>query len=255
MSVSVTPRPGPHGVTVTIDRPDVRNAMSPEIIAALEEAVVDAADEDDVRAVVVTGTGSAFSAGADIDEFASLADDPDAVLSYLRQFAALFETIESVPVPVVAAVNGPAHGGGYELALACDIRVASRSAEFCPAEIAMGIVPPFERLAANLSDGRVRELCYTGGRLDADSAARAGLVSDVVPQADLDERVGDLVAAIARRSPNAVARTKQAIVHHRRRTRGDTDRFRLALDETCVRHPDFEESVRAFRENREPDYG
>lgn len=240
--------------TVTIDRPEAGNAMSPAVIRELEERIETVAADDSVRTVVITGTGETFSAGADVDEFAARADDPDAVIAYLESFSDLYATIEGIPVPVIGRVNGPAYGGGYELAMACDVRIASTDAKLCPAEIRMGLVPPFERLVLELGEGIARELCFTGGVLEAEAVADTGLFSRVVDPDELDAAVRDAADRIADRSPNAVAQTKRAMVHHRASEISRMSAYRHALDEQCARHPDFAESVAAFREGREPEY-
>lgn len=240
--------------TVTIDRPDAGNAMSPAVIDDLGEQIETVAADDSVRSIVVTGSGRTFSAGADVDAFAARADDPDAVIEYLESFSELYAIIESASIPVIGRVNGPAYGGGYELAMACDVRIASTDATLCPAEIRMGLVPPFERLVLELGDGIARELCYTGGVLEAEAVAETDLFSRVVAPDRLDAAVQDVAGRIAARSPNAVAQTKRAMVRHRADAIARASTYRRALDEQCVRHPDFAESVAAFREGRDPVY-
>ncbi|WP_254529769.1 enoyl-CoA hydratase/isomerase family protein [Natrinema gelatinilyticum] len=240
--------------TVTIDRPDAGNAMSPAVIDDLGEQIETVAADDSVRSIVVTGSGRTFSAGADVDAFAARADDPDAVIEYLESFSELYAIIESASIPVIGRVNGPAYGGGYELAMACDVRIASTDATLCPAEIRMGLVPPFERLVLELGDGIARELCYTGGVLEAEAVAETDLFSRVVAPDRLDAAVRDVAGRIAARSPNAVAQTKRAMVRHRADAIARASTYRRALDEQCVRHPDFAESVAAFREGRDPVY-
>ncbi|MDS0477568.1 enoyl-CoA hydratase/isomerase family protein [Natrinema sp. 1APR25-10V2] len=240
--------------TVTIDRPDAGNAMSPAVIADLGELIEATAADDAVRSIVVTGADGTFSAGADVDVFAARADDPDAVIDYLDSFSELYARMEGVSVPIIGRVNGPAYGGGYELAMACDVRIASTDAELCPAELRMGIVPPFERLAMELGEGPARELCFTGGVLEAEAVADTGLFSRVVAPDRLDDAVRDIASRIAARSPNAVAQTKRAMIRHRADELARGQAYRHALDEQCVRHPDFAESVAAFREGRDPDY-
>lgn len=245
----------PDYATITIDRPDSGNAMSPAVIAALGDAIDDLAGSRGPRTIVVTGAGKTFSAGADVDVFADRADDPDAVLEYLEAFTALYERIEAVPKPVVARVNGAAYGGGYELAMACDVRYAATNAELCPAELRMGIVPPFERLALEVGEGLAREVCLTGGVLRAEDAADTDLFSRVIAPDELDTVIEEFARRIEARSPNAVAQTKRAMVAYRSEAIRRSASYRHALDEQCVRHPDFAESVAAFREDRTPNYG
>lgn len=244
----------PDHATVTIDRPESGNAMSPGVIAELGDAIDDLADAEESRTIVITGADGTFSAGADIDVFADRADDPDAVLEYLDAFTALYQRIEAASKPVVARVDGPAYGGGYELAMACDVRFASTTAELCPAELRMGIVPPFERLVLELGDGLAREVCLTGGVITAEDAADTDLFARVVAPEELDGVVEEFARRVEARSPNAVAQTKRAMVAHRSESIGRFSDYRHALDEQCVRHPDFAESVAAFLEDRTPTY-
>lgn len=252
--VTVTHDDADRFATVTIDRPDASNAMSPAVIDALGDRIEATAADESVRSIVVTGANGTFSAGADVDVFAARADDPDAVIDYLDSFSELYARMEGVAVPIIGRVNGPAYGGGYELAMACDVRIAATDAELCPAEIRMGIVPPFERLAMEVGEGLARELCFTGGVLEAEAVADTGLFSRVVAPDRLDDAVRDVASRIAARSPNAVAQTKRAMVRHRADEIARGRAYRHALDEQCVRHPDFAESVAAFREGRAPDY-
>lgn len=242
-----------HRATVTIDRPERKNSLPPAVLEDIGDEIEQAAAEG-VRAIVVTGVGDVFSSGADVDEFMDRADDPEAVVDYLGHFGALYERIESTPAPVIAQVNGPAYGGGYELVMACDMRVAAESADLCPAEINMGIIPPFERLRANLSEARVRELCFTGDTIGAREAERAGIYNEVVPAPDLEDATADLVDRVVSTSPNAVAQTKRAMVASTTGGGVDVDDYRAALDVQCAAHPDFEESVTAFTEGRDPEY-
>lgn len=250
MTVRIDRRGERPAATLTIDRPDVRNAMSRAVITDLGDAVGRLGGDGAVRALVINGAGSAFSAGADVTEFVALVDDPDAVVAYLDAFDDLFDRIEACPVPVIAEIDGPAYGGGYELAMACDLRVASTEASLCPAEINVGLVPPFERLAAHLPECLVRELCYTGRPLRAGEAAAAGVFNDVVEPDELGDRVDALIDGIAGTSRNAVAQTKRAMVARREGERRSSGRLRHALDHQCVRHPDFRQRIEAFRDGR-----
>lgn len=239
---------------LTIERPGAKNALSSDVLADIQAALDNVESQDDIRAVVLTGSGDVFSAGADIHEFSRHTDDPDALASYLRSFKEIYDRIEAFPLPVVAALNGPAHGGGAELAMCCDLRVAATSAEIKLSEITMALIPPFERLSNHLSDSRVRELCYTGNALSAKEGVKAGVFVDAVAPEDLEDRIESLVADIVDKSSHALAQTKEALQYSDGKSTGDSIEHRYALNYECFSHDDFEESVTAFAEGREPDY-
>ena len=195
---------------LTLNRPDKLNALNAalltELLAALE------AQGDDVRAVVLTGAGKAFAAGADIDAMKTMSADE------ARAFAGLGHrigrTLEAAPWPVIGAVNGFALGGGCELALACDFLYASDRAKFGQPEVNLGVIPGFggtQRLARRVGIGRARELCFTGDLLGADEALRIGLVNAVVPCEQLLEKSLQTARKIAEKGPLAVAQAKRVL--------------------------------------------
>jgi enoyl-CoA hydratase len=213
-------RPPPVGVarsggvvTVTIDRPEARNAVDGPTLEALVAAFSELRDDRSVRAVILTGAGErAFVAGADIKAMKDL-DEAGA-----RDFAArgrrLGELIEALPVPVIAAVNGFALGGGCELALACDFIYAARGAKLGLPEVGLGVIPGIggtQRLVRRVGPARARELIFTGALIDADEALRIGLVNAVVEPAALLERTRAVAESIAAKAPLAVAAAKRAL--------------------------------------------
>ncbi len=254
MAVTTAVHPTDRYAQLTIDRPEAKNALSSEVLADVLGALDEVEARDDVRAVVVTGAGEVFSAGADVHEFGRHTDDPDALAAYLQSFKEVYDRVEAFPLPVIAALNGPAHGGGSELAMCCDLRVAATNAELKLSEITMALTPPFERLSRHLSDGRVRELCYTGNALSAEEGTEAGVFVDAVDPESLESRTADLVADIVDKSPHALARTKEALRYSDGKSTSESIEHRYALNYQCFSHEDFEESVTAFAEGREPDY-
>jgi enoyl-CoA hydratase len=198
--------------TLTINRPDKLNALSQEVLGDLSAAIEAISRIDDIRAAVITGTGKAFVAGADI---AAMRDMDEA---QARGFGALghgvFSTIEQLPFPVIAAVNGFALGGGCELALACDFIYASTKARFGQPEVNLGIIPGFggtQRLPRRVGSAMARELIYTGKMIDADEALRIGLANAVFEPEELLNAAAKAAGDIATKGPLAVSTAKRLI--------------------------------------------
>lgn len=200
-----------HIALLTINRPEALNSLNEEVLDALSDAV-DSID-DDVRCVIITGAGSkAFVAGADVAVLAT--QDAAEARRFGEKGAGVFRRIESLRVPVIAAVNGYALGGGFELALACDIRIASSNAVFALPEVTLGITPGFggtQRIVRVLGMGVGKELLYTARRMKADEALRVGAVNAVYsPEALMDEAFA-LAERIASNAPIAVRAAKRAV--------------------------------------------
>ena len=198
--------------TLTIDRPDQLNALTVDTLEAIEEGLAEAATAD-ARVVVLAGAGdAAFVAGADISYMADLST-PEAQ-AYAELGHRVADTIESFPAPVIAAVDGYALGGGGELALACDLRVAAERAVFGQTEIDLGIVPGWggtQRLPALVGDETARRLIFLGERIDAEAAADLGLVGEVVSDDAFDDRVDELAGTLAAQSATAMRAAKEAL--------------------------------------------
>lgn len=254
MSILVDRNEAAGVATVTIDRPEKRNALSVEMLAELVAAFEDLPGRDGVRVMVVRGTDDVFSAGADIEEFADRVEDPQAEAAFVEAIHDVYEAVERCPIPVIAALPGPAVGAGVEIALAADLRVATTDAHLAFSEIDIAIVPPFERVSQYLGRGTVRELCLTGRQLSAETAAESGVFNRLVDPDDLDEAVGDLADTIAAKSPHAIRRTKEALRFAESATKAETIEYRKRLEYECYDHPDFAESVRAFSEGLNPDF-
>lgn len=202
---------------MTLSRPAVLNAQTPRMWAALREFARDL--PGDVRVVVVAGEGRAFSAGLDLSvaqgEFATLAALPDTeALCRIAEIQESFSWLRRPDLVTVAAVRGHAIGAGFQLALACDLRVVADDASFSMAEVTLGLVPDLggtKRLVDLVGYARALELCATGRRVGAVDAARMGLANLVVPPADLDGAVRDLVAAVLAAPRDAVVEIKALI--------------------------------------------
>ena len=236
---------------ITINRPDKRNALN---IKTREEgaALLDELRNDDsVRVVVFTGAGDkAFIAGADIGEFAGRTSITQRDVMMSRS---LFTAIDSFPKPVIAMINGYCLGGGCELALACDIRVASETASFGQPEINLGIIPGgggTQRLTRLVGEGKAMELILTGDIIDAKTAYIIGLVNHVVPADQLRTETLELASKIANKGPIALQLAKEAVKIASRSNLDEGLRREVDLFALCFSTEDKDEGVSAFLEKR-----
>ena len=197
---------------LTIDRPKALNALNPEVLADLK-AAFEAIDQNAVRCVVLTGEGDkSFVAGADIGSMSTMTKAEGEAFGKLGND--IFLMIENFPLPVIAAVNGFALGGGCELAMSCDIRICSDNAMFGQPEVGLGITPGFggtQRLARLVGMGMAKQLLYTARNIDAAEALRIGLVNAVIPQAELLDAALKMAGQIAKNAPIAVRACKKAV--------------------------------------------
>jgi enoyl-CoA hydratase len=195
---------------VTMSRPEALNAYNSEQLEALVGRFRALRSEGTVRCVILTGAGDrAFAAGADIKEM--VGKDAQEALAFGRLGHAAAQAIENLPVPVIAAVNGFALGGGSEIALACDMRVAAENAVFAQPEVGLGIPPGWgatQRLTRLVGPSMAAEIIFTGRRVKADEALRIGLVNAVVPSDQLMSTTREMAAQIAKNSPRALAKAK-----------------------------------------------
>ena len=197
---------------LTIDRPKALNALNPEVLADLK-AAFEGIDQNAVRCVVLTGAGDkSFVAGADIGSMSTMTKAEGEAFGTLGND--IFLMIEGFPLPVIAAVNGFALGGGCELAMSCDIRICSDNAMFGQPEVGLGITPGFggtQRLARLVGMGMAKQLLYTARNIDAAEALRIGLVNAVIPQAELLDAALKMAGQIAKNAPIAVRACKKAV--------------------------------------------
>jgi enoyl-CoA hydratase len=237
--------------TITLSRPEVRNAISRAMVDELHAALASLETRDDVHALVVTGAGGkAFASGADIAELR----DRRAADARASVNGALFARLERFPRPTVAAIRGFALGGGCELALACDFRVAGASARLGQPEVTLGIAAAaggLRRLPALVGLAHARRLLLSGAVVDAAEALRIGLVDRVVDDASLDAAVADLLAPILAASPEAVRLTKASLVA---RAHGASEEHLAFLDRESqallFEHPDKFARMDAFLARR-----
>ncbi len=239
---------------VTVNRPDKLNALSVATVRELDQAVGEAAADPAVQAVVVTGAGDkAFVAGADIAELAALS--PEDAKAFAQRGQAVFDRVERLTKPVVAAVNGYALGGGCELAMACHLRVASANAVFGQPEVKLGLIPGYggtQRLPRLVGRGRAVELLLSGRNVRADEAERIGLVSRVVEPVALTQAVTELLRSILGNGPLAVGRCLEAVNHGLNMSFADACVLEATLFGMCAASPEMREGTAAFLEKRKP---
>lgn len=211
-SMSVLYEVRDHAAILTINRPEALNALNRQVLADLKEAVELAERDEEVYVLILTGAGRAFVAGADIAEMKDLS--PNEARAFSAFGNEVFYKIETLSKPVIAAVNGYALGGGCELALACDIRLAGEKAKFGQPEVGLGIIPGFGgtvRLSKAVGVARAKELIFTARTIDAQEALNIGLVSRVVPQEELLDAALALAREIAKNAQVAVRQAKASV--------------------------------------------
>lgn len=236
--------------TITINNPPM-NPLAANVLAALKDSLVGLAAEDSLRAVILTGEGRAFVAGGDIKELAQWT--PDQAEDLTAKGQRLFIYIENFPVPIIAAVNGYALGGGLELAMACDIRIASSKAKTGLPEVCLGIIPAYggsQRICRTIGIGKAKRLLYTGEMIDAAEAERIGLFDAVVEPEDLMPKAMELARKIAANAPVAVRGVKHAVNVGRELTLEHGLTVELQVSRNCYASGDRTEGMAAFLEKR-----
>jgi enoyl-CoA hydratase len=240
---------------LTINRPDKLNALNIKTRQEGAAAFDELREDDGCRVVVVTGAGEkAFVAGADIAEFEGRTPVTQRDVMTSRS---LFTAVDTFPKPVIAMINGYCLGGGCELALSCDIRIASETARFGQPEINLGIIPGgggTQRLTRLVGEGKAMEMILTGDMIDAQTAFRLGLVNLVVPAADLEARTMEMANRIAEKSPVALRMAKEAVKTAARANLDEGLRREVDLFALCFSSEDKDEGVRAFLEKRKPEF-
>jgi enoyl-CoA hydratase len=240
---------------LTVNRPEKLNALNSSVhtegVAALDELKHD----DSVRVLVITGAGQkSFIAGADISEFEG--KTPVTQRSTFQE-RTLFNSIDTFPKPVIAMINGFCLGGGCELALACDIRIAGENARFSQPEINLGVMPGgggSQRLTRLIGEGRAMEMILTGDMIDAETALRSGLVNHVHPLAELEAKTMEMAEKIAEKAPIALQLCKEAVKFASRSNLDEGLRREVDLFAICFSTEDNEEGVSAFLEIRKPNF-
>jgi enoyl-CoA hydratase len=241
-------------LTITINRPDQLNALNTETIRELVQAMQAAEADKTVKAIIITGSGEkAFVAGADIKEFADFSIVEGKNLS-ADGHDRLFNVVENLTTPVIAAVNGFALGGGLELAMCAHIRVASDNARLGLPEVSLGVIPGYggtQRLAQLVGKGRALELIMTAGMIGAEDAHRMGLVNHVVPREELMQLALKIASRIVKNSPVAISSAIKSV--NAQFSEGE-DGYQREIDEfgKCFGTKDFHEGTTAFLEKRKP---
>jgi enoyl-CoA hydratase len=240
---------------VTINRPDKRNALNATVRRELVAAFDEVRDDDDVRVVIITGAGDkAFVAGADIGEFAQRTPLEQRASMQGRR---IFDEVAALPKPVLAMINGVALGGGCELALACDLRIAARSARLGQPEVRLGLIPGAggtQRLPRLVGPSRALRLILTGEPIGAEEAHRIGLVDEVVDDVALQQRTVEIAGAIAAHSPVALRLAKAAVASAWEAPLAAGLTYERELFITAFASDDRVEGVNAFLEKRPPQF-
>ena len=237
---------------ITLNKPQTHNAFSINLKHELEHVVTDLENNRDVWGVIITGSGKAFSSGTDISEFPSTVETARATTAYSQ---GLFNRIENLGKPVIAAINGYALGGGLELALVCDIRIANEKAKLGFPEVKISAIPCYggtQRLTRLVGAGRAKEIIFTGEMLTAQDAVNMGIVNHVVPAGQEMEKAKAIMSVILANAPLAVSYAKACI------NKGPEISMEHALDleqnlvSMLVATHDLQEGSQAFLEKREP---
>ena len=239
----------------TLNRPEALNALNPEVVAELSQALIDFKDNDELWVGIITGTGDkAFCAGADIKTMLPILKktrgqpwfEPPHIMKGLKLWK-----------PMIAAVNGAALGGGFELTLACDLRIASENASFGVPEVNLGIIPGWggtQRLPRVIPWAKAAELLLTGRPIDAQEAYRIGLVNKVVPLAELMPTAKKMAELLCRPAPLAVQAAKQAMIQGTSLSLTEGLELEKQLEDFLVTTQDFEEGCKAFIEKRKAEF-
>jgi enoyl-CoA hydratase len=241
---------------ITINRPSKLNALNVATIQELHDAFQSLDEKPETRVIIITGEGEkAFVAGADISEFANFSVEEGAQLSQQGQ-ELLFDFVENLKTPVIAAVNGFALGGGLELAMSCHFRIASDNAKMGLPEVSLGVIPGYggtQRLPQLVGKGRAMELIMTAGMIDAETAKTYGLVNHVVPQTELLEFTKGIASKIIRNSPVAIGKAIKSINDN---YKDGVDGFKTEIKNfgKCFGTEDFKEGTTAFLEKRKPTF-
>ena len=241
---------------ITMNRPAAMNSITPQVLTGIARALDRAQAEKNVRAVVLTGTGRAFCAGADLKYVQSQADGSGAgTKRFLGEVLATMNRLESFPIPVIAAVNGLALAGGLELVLCCDLVIAARSAKLGDAHANYGLLPGgggSVRLPRKIGPTRAKYLLYTGEFVPAEELVAAGLVNLVVDDTELPAATEKLVAKLANKSPVGLRRMKALVDDGLAQPVESALRLELLASEVHAHSADMKEGLAAFNEKRAP---
>ena len=237
---------------ITLNRPEARNALNRKMLQELGDALTELENDSQIRVIIITGNKD-FCAGADIKEMDAI--KPEEIESFCRWGHKVFDQLENMGKPVIAAINGFALGGGCELALACDIRIAGEGAKFGQPEVNLGLIPGFggtQRLSRLVGIGKSKEIILTGEIINAKEAASIGLVNSVVKDEDLMTKAEEMSQVIAQKSPIAVKMSKALINENQEITKGLEKEIEFFA--RCFTTQDRLEGINAFLEKRRPEF-
>jgi enoyl-CoA hydratase/carnithine racemase len=242
---------------VVLNRPEKRNALSEELIAALADAFAAAAADRDVLGVVVRGAGPMFSSGLDVAALGALAADPGRLREVRRPILQAWNLLEEMPKPTIAQIHGACLGGAMELALACDLRTMAADAIIGAPETRIGLIPDLggsSRLPSVVGLGRAKELIMASKLIDGTEAERIGLVNRVAPADGLDAATGALVDELLACAPVAVGHAKRVLDAAAKPGLAASLEHEVTVQALCAASEDFAEGTRAFAEKREPEF-
>jgi enoyl-CoA hydratase len=243
-----------------LNRPDKLNALTSTMLEERISILNEVRTNDEIRSLIITGTGRAFSVGADldlVDQLLKLDESSSQVRSFIRKLQGCLNDIEKMEKPVIAAVNGLAIGGGCELAMACDLRLASEEARFGFTETSLGIIPDAggtQRLTRLVGLGRAKELILLGELIDAKHAEHIGLVNKVVRKEDLAASAMAYAARLAKRAPLAIGLAKTVMLDGLQTGTRVGMEFEVYAQSILLNSADFREGLKAFAEKRKPDF-
>lgn len=253
MNEVIVERPSAHVAVIRLNRPDARNALNQAVRSGLAEQFAALGADADVRAIVLTGGERIFAAGADLRDLA----DRSAIEILLRQSHRLWQAIAACPKPVIAAVNGLAWGGGCELAMHADLIVAGEGASFCQPEVKVGVMPGAggtQRLTRAVGKFKAMKLALTGLPVSAREADAMGLVSEVVPDGEVQARALELATLIASRPPLAVTQIKEVLIAGEDASLETGLMLERKAFQLLFASRDQKEGMHAFLEKREPQF-
>ena len=240
---------------ITLNRPEALNALNADLIQGLYEIFIAAKEDKKIKALLITGSGKAFCAGADIQQLAKL--DPQKGLAFAKEGQKVFRTLEQLGKPSLAAINGYALGGGCELALSTTMRIASNTAIFGQPEIKLGVIPGFggtQRLARLIGKGRALDLCLTGRTINANEALAWGLISELVASDELIPRALAILTHLTHYSPAALRSVMTVIDGGYDLSLEDAFELEAAHFGLCCATKDKQEGCAAFLEKRKPEF-
>jgi E-phenylitaconyl-CoA hydratase len=238
-------------VTIMLNRPEMLNRIDAETYQAFSSALMDFRDDPEAWVAIITGAGEAFSTGADHDKLLRPWGDKS------FQVPPMITRGLDIWKPLIAALNGPARGGGLEIALACDIRIAAENAYLQLPEVGRGLIPGWggtQRLPRMISPAIAAEMIFLGTSISAEEAYRLGLINKVVPLAQLLPTAKELAATICEKAPLGIQRAKEAMIRGRDMAQEDGLRLELAFFEEMLQSEDYQEGLRALADKRKPEY-